>query len=337
MAHSVETKTTSNPANELRDALAAAERQLVQLSATNIEEYLVRLDRIEQLFETLEGGRLDLRPEQSRWTSLLSRLSNQPQPLAAAAAKAGGMAKLRAKHPPAESFWWHVDAEVARRRFNSARRLIITVVVTVVVVVGGYWLLNLVFPPNADAVRMLSITADLDELAQNEQYEEALTLVEEAQLELPQEPELLLWEIVFARQLARDEQADAAWQRANELLPDSEPSLMAQLGTYFLQIQDLENAAAVGDEAYALAPDNPQVTFLLANVAEASNDVPTALDMFQRTFDLAEEDNPQLAVTARFRLGILLQRAPAMQEPTFPVTPTLTITDTAMLPVQALP
>ncbi|MCB0062098.1 MAG: hypothetical protein KDE19_08290, partial [Caldilineaceae bacterium] len=71
--------------------------------------------------------------------------------------------------------------------------------------------------------------------------------------------------------------------------------------------------------------------FLLANIAEQTNDIATAIEMFERTFTLAEDDNPQLAVIARVRLGNLLQRAPGMQ-PTTPVTETVPLTDSAMVP-----
>lgn len=334
MAHAVETKTTSNPANGLRDALSKAERQLVQLSGDNAEEYLVRLDQIEKLFDQLDGGGLDLRPERVRWESLIARLSSQPEPLAAAAAKAGGLPKLRAKHPPAESFWWHVDAEVMRRRLNTARRLLISIIMLVVVFGGGYWLLNTLFPPNPDAVRMLNVNSDIDPLLMEGQWEAALTIVEVAQEDLPNEAELFLWEVVLATQLGRTEQADQALVRAQALLPDRLPELWVQLGNQYLQIGDVANATAAAEEASALAPDNPQVTFLLANIAEQTNDIATAIEMFERTFTLAEDDNPQLAVIARVRLGNLLQRAPSM-EPTAPITETVPLTDSAMLPAPA--
>ncbi|MCB0063016.1 MAG: tetratricopeptide repeat protein, partial [Caldilineaceae bacterium] len=254
MAHAVESKTKSNPANALRDALTQAERQLVQLNGDNAEEYLVRLDQIEQMFDQLDGGDLDLRPERVRWQSLIARLSSQPGPLASAAAKAGGLPKLRAKHPPAESFWWHVDAEVARRRLNTARRLVISLVMLVVVFGGGYWLLNTLFPPNPDAVRMLGVNSDIDPLLMTGQWEDALAIIKDAQADLPNEAELYLWEVVITTQLGRADQADQALARARELLPDRTPELWVQLGNFYLQIGDVANATAAGAEASALAP-----------------------------------------------------------------------------------
>lgn len=325
MAYSVESKS-NNPANALREALEKAERRAVQLTRDNVEEFLLLLDRIEHDFETFDNDDIDLRPEEVRWQSLLNRLNSKPQSLAAAAARAGGMANLRAKHPPAESFWWHLDAEVTKRRLQTTRRVITTVVTLLVVVVGGYYAINAIFPPDPNAVRMLGVTSQLDEFIANQQWEEALGVVEEAQAELPNEVELVLWETVFANQLGDTERADAAWTRAQELLPDQPAILMVQLGTFYLQVGDLARSTTVANEALALAPENPQVSFLFGNIAEADGDLETAIEMFEKTFALAEDDNPQLAVIARVRMGNLLQRAPGMLAPDT-VTDTVPLTD----------
>jgi len=335
MAYSVESKS-NNPANALRDALEKAERRAIQLTQENVEEFLVLLDQIEHYFETIDVGDIDLRPEEVRWQSLLNRLDSKPQPLATAAARAGGMAKLRANHPPAESFWWHLDAEVAKRRLQTTQRALRTFIILLVVIVGGYYAINAIFPPNPEAVRMLEVTSLLDELIAAQEWEAALSLIEETQAELPNEIELVLWEVVFATQLGDNERATDAWLRVRTMLPGQEAILAVQLGTFYLQAGDIANAEATGNEAFALAPENPQVTFLLGSIAEANDDLPTAIEMFEKTFELAEDDNPQLAVISRVRMGNLLQRAPSAL-PAVPVTDTLPVTDTTTITTPLAP
>lgn len=333
MAYSVETKT-SNPANALRNALDQADRQFGQLTPQTVEAYLLLLDQIEQAFTTLADDQIDLRSEEGRWQSLLSRLDSKPEGLVKAAARAGGLAKLRAKHPPAESFWWQLDQEVARRRSRAIRRLLTTVVAIVVIVGGGYQLLNIFFPPDPVAVRMVETNAELEALIAAQDWQTALDLVLARQQELPDEPELILWEAVLAGQLGDSEQMNHALERVRALLPDQQPEILVQFGTYQLQVGNVGGATQSGQAALALAPNNPQVTFLLGNIAEMTNDISTAIDMFNRTFDLAEQDNPQLAVVARVRMGNLLQRAPAM-EATSVVTATETLSVTT--PITATP
>ncbi|MBX3016023.1 MAG: hypothetical protein KF832_31165 [Caldilineaceae bacterium] len=329
MAYSVESRASS-PANTLRDALDRAERQVVNLTAANIEEYLLLLDQIEGQFAELDSEETDLRPEWGRWESLTSRLNTRPEPLVAAAAKAGGLAKLRAKHPPATGFWWQLDQEVMRRRAQTLRRTVTTVVIAAVVLFGGWWTLNRFFPPSPEAVQMMEINSELEQFVAQQQWQEALDFVVAAQERLPNEAELILWEVVFAERLGDTARAQAALARANALLPDRPVEIMVQLGNQRLQVGDFAGAKAAGTEALEADPENAQATFLLGSVAESTNDISTAIDMFDRTFALAEEENPQLAVIARVRMGNLLQRAPSLDMGS-PLTTTEALTPTTPL------
>lgn len=325
MAYSVESKA-NNPANLLRDDLDRAEREVVKLDASNIELYLLLLDQIEKRFGELTANDTDLRPELGRWDSLLSRLQTKPEPLVAAAARVGGLAKLRQKHQPAESFWWHLDKEVARRRAQAIKQAVTTVIAAVVLLGGGYWALNFFFPPSPAALQMMETTNQLDQLIAEQRWQDALTVVETAQKTLPDEAELVLWEMVFAEQLGETDRANAAWTRAQAMLPDMPAELLVQLGNQRLQVGNFQGAWDAGQEALVIAPENAQATFLLGGVAESVNDIPTAIAMFDRTFALAEEENAQLAVIARVRMGNLLQRAPAIGNA---ITPTIVLTGTA--------
>jgi len=75
MAHSIETRS-NNPANHLRDELDIIERQIVTLPHDAGEEFLLRLDRIEQMFDELNQSAIDLRPEEGHWQGVL-RLEHQ--------------------------------------------------------------------------------------------------------------------------------------------------------------------------------------------------------------------------------------------------------------------
>jgi tetratricopeptide (TPR) repeat protein len=321
MAHAIESRANS-PVNELRDALDKAERQVVNLDGSNIIEFLLLLDRIQQLFETF-APTTDLRPEESRWESLLNRLSSKPEPLVSAAGKAGGLATLRSQHPPAENFWWHLDTALAKRRAQTLRRVLITLVAIAVVIGGGLWAINYFFPPDPRAVVLVNANSDIEQLVMVQDWPGALEAARRAQEELPDEPELIVWEGVISEQLGDTEGAQAAFDRVRALLPPDQPSqYWLLIGNHRLMVGNLEGAEAAANEALALAPDDPQANFLLGSVAEAKGDTPTAIALFNRVFELAEESNPQLAVIARVRMGNLLQR----MEP-FPQSETVTATE----------
>jgi tetratricopeptide (TPR) repeat protein len=319
MAYSVETNTNT-PLNQLREALDTAERLVVQVSGKTIAQFLTLLDSIEQQFEKIEADSTTLLPEQSRWDSLLSRVNNHPDPIVRAANVAGGMDKLRAAHPPAESFWWHLDSEVTRRRVRSIRQLITTLVTIVVVVVGGYWAINFFFPPNPEAVLMVETTNSIDRLVAEQRWQEALDLVKAARAQLPAQPELMIWEAVLNEQIGDTEAATAALAEAEQALASQPIQLWIYLGNNRLRVGDVEGAQSAGEQALTMNPDEPQIYFLLGSVAETQGDLATAISYFEQTYELAEGSSPQLAVIARVRMGQLMQNPNSFTSPA--ATPT---------------
>ena len=313
MAYSVATHTHT-PITRLRESLDKAERLVVQVKGDTIVELLNLLDSIDQQFETLEG-QTDLRSEQNRWDGILSRVNSKPGPIVHAANVAGGMAKLRAANSPATNFWWRLDEEVARRRMNSIRRLITTVVTVVVLAVGGFWAIDYFFPPNPEAVLMVETNNSLDRLIVEQRWQDALELVQAAQAQLPDNPELMVWQAVLNEQLGNSDAAAEALAAANQALPDQPVQVLIYLGNSRLRAGDVAGAQAAGEAGLALDPNDPQVYFLLGGVAETAGDIGAAIDYFDRTYQLAESSSPQLAVIARVRMGQLLQNPGSITGP----------------------
>lgn len=321
MAHAV-AEHLESPAYHLRDLLGEAERMLVQLDGETVEAFLEHLDEIEGLCQELEEAGLDLRPERTRQASLLGRLQRQPQLVVSAAARAGGMEALRAKHPPAEGVWWHLDGILAERRRRLARRLTITALGVLGIVALVYVLFTYIFPPNPDAIVSSDAVTTAQELIFEGKWEEAAQTIAEAQSKLGKDDiELLIWQAVIAEHLGDKATAAQALDKARALVPPGQETLYwTTLGNARLMSGDIEGAQAAGEEALAKNPKDPQAYFLLASVAEQKGDYTTAIDYFERTFDLAADSNPQLAVIARVRMGTLLQQAPALML-TVTVTP----------------
>jgi tetratricopeptide (TPR) repeat protein len=306
MAHTVDTSTRT-PVTQLRESLDRAELLVVQVDRSTITELLTLLDSIDAQIEMLEAEGTDLRSEQNRWQGLLRRINNKPDGIAHAANAAGGFEKLRAENPPAESFWWHLDREIARRRVDSVRRMVITLVTIVVVAAVAYFAINYFFPPDPEAVLMVETTNGIDRLMMEQRWQEALELVQSARQQLPDNPELMVWEGVLHERLGNSEAANVALAEAHAALAETPIQFWIYLGNNRLRAGDIEGAQAAGDEAVKLDPNDPQATFLLGGVAEAQGDYPMAISYFEQTSELAEGTNPQLSVIARVRMGQLLQ------------------------------
>ena len=309
MAYSVREERQSL-AVSLREDLAEAERMIVQLRRNNVEQFLQLLDRIEHRFVELESYGLDLRPEFTRWASLHSKLRREAGRIVRVIDVAGGLDNLRQANPPAEGFWWRLDAVVAESRRRLARRLGISFGTILALLLVVWVLLTFVFPPDPNTVVASEAISTLQQLAFEGRWEEALAVIEEAMSQLTQpDAELLIWEGVIRGKLGQDERAMAALEEAKSLVPPGK--LVAywwSLGSIQINVGDVDDARNSGFEAVKLDDTDPQGYFLLAGVAEATGETVCAVDLFEETFQLAADSNPQLAVIARVRMGNLLQR-----------------------------
>lgn len=309
MAYSIKEKI-SNPVAQLREDLSEAERLVVQLSGENVESFLQLLDRIDTQRQSLSTDTgLDLRPEQARQEALLGRIEKNPRPVVAAAARTGGMARLRAQNANADGFWWRLDAALAAERRRAARRLTFTIGGIVLFFVVLYYGINTFFPPSPDVLVVNDATNQLPELAAAGLWQEALALIEQSQAQLSApDVELLIWEGVVAEKLGMTERAQAALDEARTLVEtDNEDLYWVTLGNTRVMAGDLDGAKVAAEAALALDPQEGQAYFLLGNIAESRGDVLGAVENYERTFEYAAESNPQLAVIARVRLGTLLQ------------------------------
>ena len=121
--------------------------------------------------------------------------------------------------------------------------------------------------------------------------------------------ELLIWEAVIRDKLGQSERVQDTLAQAKALMPsDRQVAYWWTLGMVRLAIGDLEEACMAGNEALALDPSDPQGYFLLGTVAEVRGDTAAAIELFEKTFQLAADSNTQLAAVARIRMGTLLQR-----------------------------
>ena len=320
MAHSVRDQRDS-PANQLRAALDEAERAVARLGSNEVEPFLVRLDWMAEQFARIEGEGLDLRPERTRQESLLSRLESDPALITRPARHVGGLAVLRAKHPPASGGWWHLDALEAERQRKLMRRLATSIGVLVGVLIAIYITITYIFPPDPNAVLASDASGRLPELVGNGKWEEADALLNSTLSQMTEaDAELLVWRSIVSAHLGRQAEAEEAFAQAEAATPAGrEAVLWSTVGNVYLAAGDLVKANEAAQKALAFDPNEAQAYFVLGSIGEITGDIPRALENFDKAFELAAESNPQLAVIARVRMGMIMQSAP----PSGPMTTTV--------------
>lgn len=320
MAHAVDSRA-NNPANQLRELLDEAEKLVVKPDAATVETLLATLDQIELELGALAENGGDLRPEQVRWENLLRRLESNPNLIARPAAQAGGMERMRAAHPPAAGFWWRADALQSARVRRSIRRTAITVALVAAALLIIPWLVNRIFPPDPVAVAVLQATSSAERMVETQDWPNAAAVIDQALVDLPQSPELLIWGVVLAEQMQDALKAADLTTRVQSLFTDDPTRFYIMLGMTRLRVGDVEGAMAAGEQAAAINPEDPQAYFIMGNAASQAGDVTAALDFYEKTFTLAEKDNPELAVNARVLWGTLIQSSSMQFSPEATPTP----------------
>jgi tetratricopeptide (TPR) repeat protein len=271
---------------------------------------LTSLDRVEAEFDRLEEGGVDLRAERVRWGNLTDRLRSHPALIARAAAPLpGGLAALRAKHAPAAAFWWHADEERDRRVRRALIETLAIVGGIIAVLIVGYQIVIRLFPPDPRAVALIQTSSAIDARIAEGDWPGALAVAEASFAEWPDDPELASWVAVLAEQTGDPARAAEATLIAQELLADDPVRFWLLQSELRQRTGDYQGGSAAADKALALAPDNPEATFMKGKAAMFLNDRETALIYLDRTYTLASESNPQLALNARVLWGELIQRA----------------------------
>ncbi len=313
MAHTVDSRAET-PANELRTLLDQAERQLPTLIRAEFETYLLRLDRIAAMLDTLEAEGLDLRAEQPRWEGLLARISARAADLVRIAGGSGRMVELRRQHPEAQNFWWRLDEQVAATRRRQLQRFVVGAVVAVIVFAGATLVYQRFFAPSPETILLMDTLNLVDRSVMEQDWASASQAVDSVLPTLPADAELLIWRAVLAERMGEPAAAEAFLAQARALEVDP-ARLGVMLGMKRLLAGDLDGASAAAADARQADPSSSEAVFILASVAEASGDRLQAINLFEEAAALAEENNPQMAVTSRMRLATLLQQGPEMFEP----------------------
>ena len=310
MAHNT-TNRANSPADNLRRDLDEAEKLVTRIRPEGVEALLLTLDRIDAEFDTLADSEMDLRPERSRWDSLIQRVNTQAPAIASAAAKGPRFSHLRKTHaigPATEfSFWWFLDQEASRQR----RKILVRLGTVVGSVLGGlllvYGVMMTFFPPDPLDVLYADVMYQLDQYSMEQNWPDALTVIDANLEQLAAEPDLLIWRGVLEEQLDNPEIAKKNLDQAWAMLAGREVNYWNALGNRRLQVGDLDGAEPALNQALALDPENPQAHFLLGGLAEARGDNALAIEYYNQVFDLAEASDPQLAVVARVRVSQLMQ------------------------------
>jgi tetratricopeptide (TPR) repeat protein len=312
------------PADELRSLLTQSEKLLANLrgASFNARDLLRNMDRIAALIPELEAAGADLRGEQGRWEALQGAVRSNASRIVRQMRALGGLESVRREtHADGQAaWWWHLDREVAARTRRRLLRFgIIGLSIAAVLVVAGL-LVKTFFPVDPRVQEAMSkLLEGQSEVQFDGDYAAALPLFEEAAALTPEDSEVWLWLGATQQKLGDEPAASESFRRASDLSGDQVEFLVTRAPVY-LAMGMLDEALVDADAVLRIDSENPQAYVILAGVADARGDYSAAVDALQHAADFADKRNqPQISATARYQLGLLLQRIPVV--PKFPPTP----------------
>jgi len=290
---------------------------MVRLDRNNIQQFLLQMDAIEQMWPEF-GEPSGLVAEEGRWQSLIKRIETNPKLLTGAAAQAGGLNKLRSQHPPATGSWWHVDQQAAGQRNKTFQRVGVIVGVVVLAIVA-FWVANFFMSRSTvtaeSAASVTDVVPEIEQLVEQEGWQAALTVVESALKSAPDDAALLAWDSVLAAQLGDSARAQKSLTQAQTKFVGEPAAFWMMVGEDRLKAGDWDGADEAGQQALALTPEEAQVIFFLGRVAEARGDTTQANEYYNQALTLAGENNLELVALIKLRMGYLMQGVGPLPSP----------------------
>jgi tetratricopeptide (TPR) repeat protein len=275
--------------DRVREALDRVEVFLSNLkgSGPDVVQVLFLLDQVARQLEELEAAGATPQAERGRLESSWQKLRRNAYGFLREAGPALEQARQR-REDPTDRPWWSLDerhARLQRRQLGRGALLALAVV----------------------ALRYMS---EGETAVATGEWEEALAAFEAAATLTPGDRELHIWIGVLRQELEDEAGARSAYATAREL-STGELRFLFERGTIFIQLGDVEAAAADAEVVIELDPEWGYGYYLQASVDSGRGAVQAAAENLRRAADLAHEaGDTELESLARVQLGLLMQYAP---------------------------
>ncbi|MFP3896841.1 MAG: tetratricopeptide repeat protein [Anaerolineales bacterium] len=310
----IEDTRVSTAAAELRDMLHEFETDLVDLDEAggDVIALLRRRDKIGEEVSRLESQGLDLRPEKTRIETIDNILSREASTIASEARAAGGLQSVREKeHPPESHWWWYLDEFVAEKRRKKIIKTATIVVSVLIVLITGNFLMDRFFGLSPREKEARIYTNEAEQEFREGNYQQAIAKYEKAVEITPSDGQTLITLGVLYELQGRSEEAEEAFNAAEETIDDRLEFLMTLAQTY-MTAGEYDTALDRANEAIEIDPEAARAYLVRGSIYESMEERAKAIDDFQRSADLAQSAGQDaLYVLAKMRLATLLQQAPS--------------------------
>jgi tetratricopeptide (TPR) repeat protein len=305
--------------DELRDRLAELEAKVGRLGhGVGPDEALTiptLFDEINATLTSMQTEGQSLPAEEARLQAVAADLERKLPVFLRSVGGAGVLREARrAQQIGSEHWWWYIDHLLVERRRGRLVRVLRWGTIGVVVLGVLLVAFQLFLAPDPATRERIRRQQAAETLAEQGDWAGALQEVEQGLAAAPDHRDLLILKGVLQEQLGQGDAARETFVAAEDVTGSREEFLIERGQIYFAMVGQTEAALADIEAAIALNPESARAYLLLGGITEALGDYPRAIEAYQRAADLAKaQDDPEIAVVARYNLGLLLQSLPIKQ------------------------
>jgi tetratricopeptide (TPR) repeat protein len=297
--------------DRVREALDRVEVFLSNLkgSGPDVVQVLFLLDQVARQLEELEAAGATPQAERGRLESSWQKLRRNASGFLREAGPALEQARQR-REDPTDRPWWSLDERHARLQRRQLGRGALLALAVVALLAVGWGVYERFLAPPPEVRLALRYMSEGETAVATGEWEEALAAFEAAATLTPGDRELHIWIGVLRQELEDEAGARSAYATAREL-STGELRFLFERGTIFIQLGDVEAAAADAEVVIELDPEWGYGYYLQASVDSGRGAVQAAAENLRRAADLAHEaGDTELESLARVQLGLLMQYAP---------------------------
>ncbi len=303
---------------DLLDQIEAQVGNLGYLTAPQAADLLFALDEAYQRLQALQNAS-SLPMFQGQFESITGRVRSDADLFLKNLGGLTALQPLRAeRQPPEEYWWWYLDGLVQERRRASSRRIIVAVVGTALLLFALALIYHFFLAPDPAVLAQLNYEQSAQNALQSGDLNQASSDVQQSLQYAPHDPELLALQGVILEQQGKGDQARQTFLQAEQYSASREDFLMNR-GQDYLLVGQYSRALADAQEIIQQNPKSANGYFLKAQANELMQNYQQAVNDYDQTFQLANEQNKaELAALARLRMGMLMQSINGANQPLSP-------------------
>jgi len=293
--------------NNLRIMIDKYKGYVVNIDYLNedIVKMLTLRDEIEDLLLNLGKKGTDLVADKVRLETFDTMVKNKMKTVfKKTSASINPLPYREEREIPRSHWWWYLDELLKEKKSQMRKRWLIRGGIATIALLAVYIVMTRVVPKPKQSV---IYEEEADRLYQEGKLDEAIKIYRKAQDLDPDNSTIPLMLGIIYEDKGSLDRANDYFERAR-LLSSQKIDFYNSRGMTYFQMGKLDKAVLDAKKALEIDPDNAFSHFLLGSIYEAENKIPEALAEYQIVSDL--DQDPKLTVMARFKSGMLMQRAP---------------------------